>query len=246
MIAGMDIDPVTGAVTLSKEDLQELAFQRISEISTEFSKGFAFLENANPSVTFFGSTQFTEDNPYYKQARELGSKIVKELKYSVLTGGGPGIMEAANRGAYEAGGSSYGLTIRLPHPQTVNRYLTGEIEFYYFFIRKVCLSFSAEAYIFFPGGFGTLDEFFEIITLVQTKKVEGIPVICVGKDYWTAALEFMKSNLLARGTIFDEDLALFTITDNLDDVIETIRKVPPRKHRSLHTREEIKDLESES
>jgi uncharacterized protein (TIGR00730 family) len=179
----MDMDPDVTPVTLSKEDMQEVAAEKVSEIAAEFSRGFEFLESVTPSVTFFGSTQFKEDNPYYMSARALGAKFVKDLNYSVCTGGGPGIMEAANKGAYEAGGKSYGLTIKLPHPQTVNRYITDEISFYYFFTRKVCLSFSAEAFIFYPGGFGTLDEFFEILTLVQTKKAEGIPIICVGVDY---------------------------------------------------------------
>jgi uncharacterized protein (TIGR00730 family) len=244
----MEYDPITGAVTLSKEDMQQVASERVSEIAAEFTKGFEFLEASPASVTFFGSTQFKEDNPYYQSARALGQKIVKELKYTVVTGGGPGIMEAANRGAYEAGGQSFGLTIKLPHPQLVNRYITGEVEFYYFFVRKVCLTFSAEAFIFYPGGYGTLDEFFEIVTLVQTKKVEGVPIICVGVDYWTNLFDYMKENLLGRKTITEEDMKLFTITDDLDYVIEVVKKVPPRMHNSLHTKSksEIKKIESES
>jgi len=246
MIFSMEIDPVTGAVTLSKEDMQQIAAQRVSEISAEFSAGFSFLEQVNPSVTFFGSTQFKEDNQYYQLTRELGRKIVTDLKYSVCTGGGPGIMEAANRGAYEAGGQSYGLTIKLPTPQMVNKYITKEIEFYYFFVRKVCLSFSSEAFIFCPGGFGTLDEFFEIITLVQTKKVEGIPVICIGSDYWHSLENWIGDELLRRGTITADDTKLFTITDDLNEVIEIIKKVPPRMHRSFNNGAEVKRIESES
>jgi uncharacterized protein (TIGR00730 family) len=242
----MEYDKTTGAITLSKEDMEELARERVSEISAEFTAGFEFLEQVSPSVTFFGSTQFKEGNPYYDKARELGRKIVTDLKYSVCSGGGPGIMEAANRGAYEAGGNSYGLTIKLPHPQTVNQYITKEIEFYYFFIRKVCMSFSSEAFIFFPGGYGTLDEFFEIITLVQTKKVEGIPVICVGADYWHALENYIGNELLSRGTISADDTKLFTITDDLDEVIDIIKKIPPRMHRSFHTAGEVQKLESES
>lgn len=242
----MDYDAITGAVTLSKEDMQEVAAERVSEISAEFTKGFQVLESYPTSVTFFGSTQFKEDNPYYQSARMLGQKIVRELKYAVVSGGGPGIMEAANRGAYEAGGHSLGLTIKLPHPQLVNRYLTDEVEFYYFFVRKVCLSFSAEAFIFYPGGYGTLDEFFEIITLVQTKKVEGIPIICVGADYWNSLFDYVREHLLGRGTITEEDLKLFTITDDLDQVIEIIKKVPLRVHNTLHTTSEIRKIVSES
>ncbi len=242
----MEYDPLTGAVTLSKEDVEQAAAQRVSDISVEFSKGFKFLEAATPSVTFFGSTMFKEDNVYYQSARNLGNKIVKELKYSVCTGGGPGIMEAANRGAYEAGGSSLGLTIKLPHPQLVNKYVTSEVEFYYFFVRKVCLSFSAEAFIFYPGGYGTLDEFFEIVTLVQTKKVKGIPIICVGADYWKSMENWIGNELLSRGTISEEDTKLFTITDDLDEVIEIVRKVPLRTHAPGHSPTTLKKLESES
>ncbi|MDB5194166.1 MAG: hypothetical protein JWN50_180 [Parcubacteria group bacterium] len=242
----MDTNNKPTPVTLSKEDMQEVARERVSEIASEFTKGFEFLEHVTPSVTFFGSTQFKEDHPYYISARALGGKIVTDLKYSVLTGGGPGIMEAANRGAFETGGKSYGLTIKLPHPQIVNRYISDEISFYYFFVRKVCLSFSSEAFIFFPGGFGTLDEFFEMVTLVQTKKVAGIPIICVGADYWHALENYIGNELLSRGTITADDAKLFTITDNLDEVIEIVRKVPPRFHASFHTPSEIKKLESES
>lgn len=233
-------------VTFSKEDMQEVAAKRVSEIAAEFSRGFEFLESVTPSVTFFGSTQFLEDNPYYISARNLGQRIVKDLSYSVCTGGGPGIMEAANRGAFEAGGKSFGLTIKLPHPQMVNRYITDEISFYYFFTRKVCLSFSAEAFIFYPGGFGTLDEFFEIVTLVQTKKVEGIPIICIGADYWHALENYIGNELLSRGTITTDDTKLFTITDNLDEVIEIVKKVPPRIDMSTHSSDEVREIESES
>lgn len=242
----MDMDPKETPVTLSKEDMQEVAAERVSEIAAEFTRGFEFLESVTPAVTFFGSTQFKEDNPYYMSAHSLGQKFVKELSYSVCTGGGPGIMEAANRGAFEAGGKSFGLTIKLPHPQTVNRYITDEISFYYFFIRKVCLSFSSEAFIFYPGGFGTLDEFFEILTLVQTKKVEGVPIICVGADYWHALENYIGNELLSRGTVNTEDTKLFTITDDLNEIIEIVKKVPPRTHTSAHSTSEVKNLESES
>src|SRR5690606_21462531 len=132
------------------------------------------------------------DNPYYIRARALAKKIVEETGYTIITGGGPGIMEAANRGAYEAGGKSVGMNIILPHEQKINEYLTANARFYYFFIRKVALSFSAETYIFFPGGFGTLDEFFEIVTLIQTNKIPRVPVICVGKEFWSHIVEISK------------------------------------------------------
>ncbi|MBX4189291.1 TIGR00730 family Rossman fold protein [Candidatus Parcubacteria bacterium] len=223
----MQQDPLN-ALTLTKEEIQTVARERIHEIAKEFSEGFKFLENYPRSVTFFGSAQFKEDNPHCVSARALAGKIAKELGYSVLSGGGPGIMEAANRGAFEAGGTSLGLTIEIPQGQITNKYITEGIDSYYFFVRKVLLSFSAEAFIFFPGGFGTLDEFFEMITLIQTRKVVGVPLICVGSDYWKSLETFMTKELLSRGTILPEDLQLYHITDNHDEIIEIIRKVPVR------------------
>lgn len=214
--------------TFSRTEMEMLARERIAEISKEFSEGFKFLEDYPKSVTFFGSSLMKEDNPYCVSARTLSGRIVKELGYSVLTGGGPGIMEAANRGAFENGGTSLALTIKLPHPQVINRYITKEVDPYYFFVRKVCLSFSAEAFIFYPGGYGTLDEFFEMITLIQTKKVVGVPLICVGTDYWKSLERFMQAELLSRGTILPEDLLLYTITDNHDEILDIIKKAPVR------------------
>jgi hypothetical protein len=212
----------------SREEMQKEAKERVEEVSKEFREGFRFLEDYPKSVTFFGSNQFKEDNPFYQSARALSGRIVKELGYSVLSGGGPGIMEAANRGAKEAGGDSLGLTIKLPNEQVINEYITKRIDFYYFFVRKVCLSFSAEAFIFYPGGLGTLDEFFELATLVQTGKIEGVPLICVGNEYWTKLRQFMVSELLSRGTIETADTNMFTITDDLDLVLEIIKSTPVR------------------
>jgi uncharacterized protein (TIGR00730 family) len=222
---------------LNRADLQQIAAERIQEISKELENGFNFLKDYPTSVTFFGSTQFTEDNPYYQSARDLAHKIVKELNYSILSGGGPGIMEAANRGAYEAGGNSLGLTIELPQEQKINPYITKKISSYYFFVRKVCLAFSAEAFIFFPGGYGTLDEFFEILTLVQTGKIKGVPIICVGSDYWNSVRKFVEQEMLSRGAIIPEDLKLFTITDNHDEIIELIKHVPVQLGDIIHRTE---------
>jgi uncharacterized protein (TIGR00730 family) len=208
--------------------MQVVARERIAEISKEFTDGFAFLADYPRSVTFFGSAQFKEDNHHYKDARALAGKIVTELGYSVLSGGGPGIMEAANRGAFEAGGTSLGLTIELPIGQITNKYITREIDSYYFFVRKVCLSFSAEAFIFYPGGFGTLDEFFELLTLIQTQKIVGVPLICVGSEYWNTVDSFIKKELLTRGTIVEDDINLYHIIDNHDEIIDLIKKTPIR------------------
>lgn len=213
---------------LTRNEIHEAAEKRVSLITKEFADAFEFLEEYPRSVTFFGSSMIGSADAYYKKAESLAKKIVKNIGYSVLTGGGPGIMEAANRGAFEAEGSSIGITIELPHEQVRNPYLTDYIPLYYFFSRKVCLSFSAEAFIFFPGGFGTLDELMELLTLVQTKKIVSIPIILVGSDYWNKFKEFLTNETLSRGMIDKEDLSLFTITDDEDVIIEIIRKTPVR------------------
>ena len=212
--------------TLTRDEMHKIAADRVAEIAKEFSVGFEFLEDYPKSVTFFGSTQSHEGDFYYDKARELSGRIVKELGYSVVSGGGPGIMEAADRGAYEAGGNSLGLLIKLPNGQPVNPYIKKSVSFYYFFARKVCLAFGAEVFIFFPGGYGTLDEFFEIITLIQTRKIAGVPIICFGSEYWNKLKSFIEDELLSRHAINASDAKLFTITDNLDEIVEIIKKVP--------------------
>ena len=211
---------------LTKKELHETASERVNLIAKEFTNGFKFLEDYPKSVTIFGGSHLVESDEYYKKAYSLGTRIVKDLQYSVFTGGGPGIMEAANRGAFDAGGQSLGLTIELSHKQIQNQYLTKKVDFYYFFSRKVCMSFSAEAYVFFPGGFGTLDEFFEIVTLVQTNKIEPVPIILFGSDFWKPIEEMMKKVLLERGTIDPQDLNLYTITDDENHVLDIIRNAP--------------------
>lgn len=214
--------------TLTLEKVHEAMHKRIELIQKEFTEGFKFLVNHPKSVTFFGSARLPDTDVHYEKARSIGAKIVHALGYSVVTGGGPGIMEAANKGAFEAKGKSLGLTIKLPQEQTTNPYITNEVSFNYFFIRKVCLSFSAEAYLFFPGGFGTLDELFEILTLVQTRKIEKVPIILVGNDYWTALDAFIKEHLLSKEMIDSEDITLYSISENEDEIIEIIRNAPVR------------------
>jgi len=215
-------------LTFNREKMHNLARTRVTEISKEFSEGFEFLEEYPRSVTFFGANQFKEDNPYYENARTLAARVVKELDYSIISGGGPGIMEAANRGAFEAGGNSLGLLIKLPDGQIINKYITKSFPSYYFFVRKVLLSFSSEAFIFYPGGFGTLDEFFEILTLIQTRKISNVPLICVGSEYWNDLKDFMKKGPLVRGAIKLNDLDLFHIIDDHSQIIEMIKTVPIR------------------
>lgn len=215
----------TGGI-LTKHELHETAHERTHLIGHEFKNAFSFLEKYPRSVSIFGGTHLTEDSPYYKQAHSLAFNIVRKIKYAVLTGGGPGIMEAANKGAFEAGGDSLGIEIELNPPQEENPYHTDSIYFHYFFARKTALSFAAEAYVFFPGGFGTLDEFFEIVTLLQTGKIEMVPIILVGSDYWLKLEKFMKEELITRGVIGDYELGLFKITDDEDEIIEIIKNAP--------------------
>lgn len=211
---------------LTRRELHDTAVERVHLVAKEFTDAFNFLRKYPKSVTIFGGTHIPETNKYYDEARRLGSAVVEKLGYAVLTGGGPGIMEAANRGAFEAGGDSLGLEIELDPPQQENQYQTDSIDFHYFFSRKMALSFAAETYIFFPGGFGTLDEFFEIITLVQTGKIEKVPLVLFGSDYWMKLDTFMKDELITRGVIGNDELNLFTITDSVDEVIEIIRNAP--------------------
>ena len=213
---------------LTLKEMQETSRERVHEISNEFTNGFNFLEQFGRSVSFFGSARTAENGPYYQNAKELSKKIVTELGYSILTGGGPGIMEAANRGAKEAGGKSIGMTIRLPQGQTTNPYLTHHLDFYYFFARKVCLTFASEAFIFYPGGLGTLDELTEVLTLIQSRKIENVPVFLVGSEYWKGFDELIKHSLLERGLIDQDDIAIYAIVDNHEDIVRTIKGIPVR------------------
>lgn len=224
----MKIDPThPTTVPLTKEQIRDEINGRVNRISKEFSQGFEFISQFPRSVTFFGSARFTEDSEHYIKARLLAGKISKILGYTIITGGSHGIMEAANRGAFEVGGESVGLNIRLPKEQSRNKYTTSSSEFSYFFARKVALSFSAEAYIFFPGGFGTLDEFFEIITLVQTHKIRKVPIFLVGRDYWEPLNKFIKENILElHKAIGKHDMELYSVTDDDEKIISAIRDTP--------------------
>lgn len=213
---------------IQRELLKETA-ERVSRIDQEFDDGFRLIGKYNYTVSFFGSARFKEDAPYYKKARELG-KVLSDEGYTIVTGGGGGIMEAGDRGATEAGGQSIGLNIKLPKEQSLNPYVTESMSFRYFFTRKVILAFGADAYIYFPGGFGTLDELFEIITLIQTKKMPMAPIILFGSEYWTALDMFIKTYLLeGMHTISPGDEELYTITED-PEVIKAIIN----QHRNTH------------
>src|SRR3989344_3441102 len=214
----------------SIEELEAEAKKRSDRIKAEFANAFSFIKNYPKSITFFGSSRTKPTGRHYKEAKILAGRIVKELGYAVITGGGPGIVEAANRGAYEAGGQSVGINITLQHSQIKNDYTTDSLQFYYFFSRKAALSFSAEAFVFFPGGFGTLDEFFEIVTLIQTEKIVPVPIILFGSDYWLPLNKFMLKNMYnAHKAIDKKDMSMYTITDSLDEAMRIIKKAPLRR-----------------
>lgn len=204
---------------------EEIEPERMTKIVEEFARGFYFLKNYGLTATFFGSARVTAQAPSYKEAYSLAFQLSKE-GFDIITGGGPGIMEAANKGAYEAGGRSAGLNIQLQEEQRTNKYVKESEAFYYFFIRKVMLAFASEVYIFFPGGFGTLDELFELITLVQTKKIEPIPIILVGREYWQPLLKWIESELYEkRGAIKKSDMKVYHLVDDADDALTRIRKM---------------------
>jgi uncharacterized protein (TIGR00730 family) len=209
-------DPVT------LEHLQQDIELRVKHVSNELRAGLEFIGSCQPSVTILGSAVTPEGHPEYEKARRVAARIAKELDYAIVTGGAGGIMEAGNRGASEVGGTSIGMTIQLPNVQSTNRYINRHIDFYYFFTRKVCLAYSAEAYLFFPGGFGTHDELMEILTLVQTAKMEAVPIILVGVVFWQPFVAYVRDVLLAAGKIDRIDPDLFRVTDDEDEIVRAV------------------------
>lgn len=203
---------------------------RIFRIMSEFVDGFEFLAPLRREVTFFGGAKLGEHSRWYKEAQKLG-KLLGQNGFTVITGGGPGIMEAGNRGAYEGGGQSIGLDIELPDEQRRNPYVKKGMGFHYFFTRKVMFSASAQAYVFFPGGFGTLDEFFEMVTLIQTRKMEPVPVICVGHEYWDPLHQWIVDVLLAKLKALDKkDTKLYTIVDTAEEAFALLKDTKERKY----------------
>jgi uncharacterized protein (TIGR00730 family) len=200
---------------------------RVLRIMGEFVDGFDVLARVGMAVTVFGSARIKEGSPYYDAAREVGRGLA-ERGYAVITGGGPGLMEAANRGAQEAGGLSIGCNIELPHEQSPNPYANLSIDFRYFFVRKTMFVKYSEAFVVFPGGFGTLDELFEALTLIQTAKVERFPVVLYGSDYWRGLLDWIRERALVEGMVSTGDLDLIRVVDTTEEVCALATGGAPR------------------
>jgi len=190
---------------------------RMFRIMGEFVQGFEEMADVGKAVTIFGSARLKPDHAVYEKAEELARDLA-ESGYAVLTGGGPGVMEAGNKGAFEAGGRSVGLNIALPHEQAPNGYQTDGLDFKYFFVRKVMLVKYSTAFVAFPGGFGTIDELFEALTLIQTKKIKPFPVYLVGVDYWQGLIQWLQGTLVRQGTVSERDLHLFKVVDDVSGI----------------------------
>jgi len=222
--------PATPEITRFLHGPQPRGFElaRALRVFCELVRGFRALHFVGPCVTVFGSARFTEDQPYYQMAREVGSLLAR-AGFTVMTGGGPGIMEAANRGAKEAGGYSVGCNIQLPHEQKPNAFLDRWITFRHFTVRKMMLVKYSYAFIALPGGFGTLDEIFETATLIQTGKVRDFPLLLMGRDYWQPLLNFLKERLLVAGTIDPEDADRIVVSDSPAEAVNAITDIAQRQ-----------------
>jgi uncharacterized protein (TIGR00730 family) len=196
---------------------------RMFQILAEFVDGFEVMSEVHPAVTIFGSSRTEPGSPVYKNTEKLAAQLV-DNGFNVISGGGPGVMEAANKGASEAGGKSVGLHIHLPNEQEANEYANVRLDFRYFFIRKVMFVKYAVAYVIMPGGFGTLDELFESLTLIQTKRIRSFPVILMGQDYWKGLINWLKGTLLKDNAISESDLDIFNLVDTPEEAVHIIKK----------------------
>jgi hypothetical protein len=197
---------------------------RVLRIQAEFVEGFGAMANVGPAISVFGSARTQRDHPEYAMAEDVGARLAG-AGYAVITGGGPGIMEAANKGAFEAGGTSVGLGIELPFEQGINDWVEIGVNFRYFFARKTCFVKYSNGFVVFPGGFGTLDELFEALTLVQTQKVTRFPIVLVGRDYWAGLVDWIRNTLAVEEKIGTRDHELLHVTDDPKEVVDVIRRV---------------------
>ncbi len=222
--------PTSELVKLFEGRNREVSPWTIFRIMSEFITGFEFLKKYKKAVSIMGSARVNLQNGVYEEARDLAFKLSK-AGFVVISGGGPGIMEAANKGAFEAGGRSVGINIKLPFEQRTNQYVKESESFDFFFTRKVMLEFASQVYIFFPGGFGTLDEFFEMVTLIQTKKIDPVPVILVNREFWSPLVNWIKETICEKnGAINKEDMEIFHLVDNAQEAYQVIKELSKSKH----------------
>ncbi|OIN55585.1 LOG family protein [Arsenicibacter rosenii] len=234
-IAPLFNDSVNQSLEGPKNRGSELRF--IFQVGWELLKGLRKLHFVGPCVTVFGSARFKEGHPYYEMARQAG-RAIRELGFTVMTGGGPGIMEAANRGAFETGGRSVGCNIRLPFEQQPNPYLHTSVTINFFFVRKVLLLKYSYAFVVLPGGWGTMDELFETLTLVQTGVIQQFPVVLMGKDYYQPLMAFME-DMKKRGTISEKDLGLVCLTDDIDEAQQHIQTYVQQNYKVISRRKPL-------
>lgn len=202
----------------------------VCRVSEELVQGIDIVNKHDKLATVYGSARFSPEHPMYETARMIAARLVQDAGYGVITGGSHGIMEGANRGAFEAGGTSIGATIVLPNEQTTNPYVTEIAPFEYFFTRKTALRYSSEIAIYMPGGFGTLDELFDLLTLIQTHKIKQIPVILFGSPFWNPLVAFIKQTLVSEwNTVSQTDLDLFVVTDSIDEIVEIAKRTPNKR-----------------
>lgn len=225
-----EFKPIEHLEKVREGKAKRVSLTTLTHILEEFKNGFSFLKKYKKAVSIMGSARVGLQNNVYEEATRLAYKLSK-AGFTIMTGGGPGIMEAANKGAFEAGGQSVGINIRLPFEQRTNPYVKESASFTYFFTRKVMLEYASHIYVFFPGGFGTLDEFFEMVTLIQTKKIRRVPIVIVNRAFWQPLLDWLNKTVCQKNHAINEvDMGIFHLVDTADEAYEYIKSLPRKQH----------------